>query len=160
MDRRSHSRGQCLYLAYLVVQQREAHSNTVPEQLTANNNQFSDKDPSLPNVTPLFFTVDPVRDTPDKMKKYCQGTLRSYGQFQFITFILASFLEYSPKLLGLGGTMEQVKGVCKKFRVYFGLGPKDPEGDYIVCWTEFLVSPYQDRTVSGRPYRCDLRCQS
>jgi len=38
------------------------------------------KDPSMPKIYPLFFTVDPYRDTPENIKPYCQ--------------------EYSPELVG------------------------------------------------------------
>ena len=33
----------------------------------------ADKTKGLPNLQPLFITVDPVRDTPAVMKKYLKG---------------------------------------------------------------------------------------
>jgi protein SCO1 len=56
----------------------------------------------------LFVTVDPERDTPDKLKDY-----------------LASF---DPHLIGLTGTPEEVERVLKAYRVYYKKVPTDGGG--------------------------------
>ncbi|APA08787.1 hypothetical protein sscle_04g035570 [Sclerotinia sclerotiorum 1980 UF-70] len=68
---------------------------------------------STPSLLPIFITCDPARDTPA---------------------VLATYLaEFHPSIIGLTGTWEQIKDICKKYRVYFST----PEGvqkgqDYLV----------------------------
>ncbi|CAG8981681.1 hypothetical protein HYALB_00006553 [Hymenoscyphus albidus] len=68
---------------------------------------------TLPPLLPIFITCDPARDTPAVLDAYLS--------------------EFHPSLVGLTGTWEQIKDVCKKYRVYFSTPPDVKKGqDYLV----------------------------
>ncbi|MFD2263507.1 SCO family protein [Lacibacterium aquatile] len=55
---------------------------------------------------PLFVTVDPERDTPEIVKDYTDA--------------------FDPRIIGLTGSVEQITGLAKSFKIYFR---KVPQGD-------------------------------
>jgi protein SCO1/2 len=65
------------------------------------------------NLLPIFVTCDPERDDPKALKTYLD--------------------EFHPDMVGLTGTYEQIKDLCKKYRVYFST-PQNvkPGQDYLV----------------------------
>ncbi|MDA8249700.1 MAG: SCO family protein [Rhodospirillales bacterium] len=66
-------------------------------------------------LQPLFITVDPLRDTPRVVRDYAAA--------------------FSPRILGLTGTPEQIARVARAYRVYYarhrtGEGPDDYTMDH------------------------------
>jgi len=71
--------------------------------------------PKADSVQPIFITVDPRRDTPEVVKQFTAA--------------------FTPRLLGLTGTDEQIAKVAQAYRVYFaehrtGSGPNDYTMDH------------------------------
>jgi protein SCO1 len=71
--------------------------------------------PRAKELDPIFITVDPQRDTPDVMKQYTAA--------------------FSPALIGLTGTPDEIANVAKEYRVYYakhqtGPGPNDYSMDH------------------------------
>ena len=60
------------------------------------------------DVTPVFISVDPKRDTPQVMKEYISN--------------------FSPRMVGLTGSPEQVKAAAKAYRVFYNI--PDPQDEY------------------------------
>ena len=76
---------------------------------------------TLAEITPLFITLDPERDTVEVMAQYAPA--------------------FHPKLIGLTGSMQQIKAVKKAYRVY-GAKEKlaedaDPDS-YLVSHTSYI----------------------
>ncbi|KAF8075973.1 SCO1/SenC-domain-containing protein [Lyophyllum atratum] len=74
---------------------------------------------------PVFISVDPARDTPSRVGTYLK--------------------DFHPSFVGLVGTYDATKAVCKAYRVYFSTPPNaDPAGDYLVDHSIFvyLLDPH------------------
>ncbi|RYO89468.1 hypothetical protein DL766_009540 [Monosporascus sp. MC13-8B] len=85
-----------------------------PEELDKMARMFDIVEAERPGaVKPVFITCDPERDDPKVLKSYLR--------------------EFHPGFIGLTGTYEQIKAVCKAYRVYFST-PRDvkPGQDYLV----------------------------
>lgn len=77
---------------------------------------FARANPELAKrVQPIFITVDPERDTPEKV-----------GEFA------AAFM---PELIGLTGTPTQVEAAKSAFKVFSSKGAEQPGGGYLVNHT-------------------------
>lgn len=71
--------------------------------------------PKADGIQPLFITVDPHRDTPAVVKQYAAA--------------------FSPRLVGLTGSPQQIEAAAKEYRVYYakhqtGPGPDDYSMDH------------------------------
>ena len=75
-------------------------------------------------VAPIFITVDPTRDTPDKMKSYVE--------------------QFDKRMIGLTGSADQVSQVAKEYRVYSAKSGDTSGQYYLVDHTSFIY--LMDRT--------------
>ncbi|MGE3623656.1 MAG: SCO family protein [Bdellovibrionales bacterium] len=68
--------------------------------------------PDAKQVQPIFITIDPERDTPAKLKEYA-----------------ASF---SPKIVALTGTPDQIAAVAREYQVYYAKGDFVDDNQYLM----------------------------
>jgi len=68
--------------------------------------------PKDANVTPVFITIDPERDGVAEMKAYVAA--------------------FHPRMVGLTGTVEQVRAAAKAYRVYFAKNTSSGSTDYLM----------------------------
>ena len=70
-------------------------------------------------ITPVFISVDPERDTPDKLAGYVKN--------------------FDPRLVGLTGTPEEIAAVAKAYKVYYAKAPnKEHPDDYTMDHTSII----------------------
>lgn len=67
-------------------------------------------------VTPVFITIDPLRDTPEVLAEYAAAM--------------------HPRMIGLTGTAEQVKAAAAAYRVYYQAQP-EVDGAYLMDHSTF-----------------------
>jgi protein SCO1/2 len=80
------------------------------QRMMRGYNRFKEADPELAaQVQPIFITIDPARDTPAKVGEFARA--------------------FSPDLIGLTGTAEQIDQAAKAFAVYYAKGPTGPDGE-------------------------------
>ena len=68
-----------------------------PQTLTEMSEALGRLDPDAARIQPIFITVDPARDTPDRLRRYTGA--------------------FSPHLIGLTGTPGQLDSVERRFHV-------------------------------------------
>ncbi|CAK7242356.1 MAG: Cu-binding protein [Sporothrix thermara] len=99
-----------------------------PEELDKMARMFDLVEAEQPGkLLPVFVTCDPARDTPEVLGQYLE--------------------EFHPRFIGLTGTYEQIKAMCKAYRVYFSTPSKvQPGQDYLVDHSIYfyLMDPQGD----------------
>jgi protein SCO1/2 len=88
-----------------------------PTALFDMSEVFDRLGPDADKVNALFITVDPERDTPEKLKDY-----------------LSSF---NPRLIGVSGSVDALTAVAKAYRVYYKKVPLK-DGDYTMDHTAIV----------------------
>ncbi len=83
-----------------------------PTELSILSRMLKSLDKDVDKVTALFITVDPERDTADKLKNYVHY--------------------YSPHLIGLTGSREDIDKVAKAYHVQYKIHPHKPEDKYYI----------------------------
>jgi len=78
---------------------------------------------SSAHVQPLFITIDPARDTSEKLKEYTAN--------------------FHPKIIGLTGTDSQIQAAAKAYQVYYAKGEKVDGDDYLMDHSSliYLMDP-------------------
>lgn len=89
-----------------------------PTELQKMAATFKILDKDGENILPVFITTDPERDTPDVMKEYVQ--------------------QFHPRLIGLTGSMEQVKHIQDEFRVYAAKAQDPDMSEYTMNHSSYM----------------------
>lgn len=94
-----------------------------PTSLTRNSDAIDLLGKMGEKVTPVLISIDPERDTPEKMKEYVHF--------------------FHPRMVGLTGTPEQVAAAAKQYRVFYMKAPGNQPDTYVVDHSSFtyLVDP-------------------
>ena len=94
------------------------------QRMMAGFRQWAAANPELAvQVQPVFVTIDPARDTQDKVGEYAA--------------------RFGPELLGLTGTAQQVDEAAQSFSVYYAKGEVRPDGSYLMDHSRaaYLMDP-------------------
>ncbi|MGA0394900.1 MAG: SCO family protein, partial [Rhodospirillales bacterium] len=92
-----------------------------PTALTAMTDALNSLGSRAKNVTPVFITVDPKRDTVEQLKMYTS--------------------HFHPRMVGLTGSEKQIAEAAKAFRVYYARHKESEPGanDYLVDHSSIVL---------------------
>ena len=105
-------------------------ADVCPQTLTEVSEALDRIDPRARRVQPIFITVDPARDTPQRLRAYVAG--------------------FSPTLIGLTGTAAQLGAVERQFHVVVEPDPAEGDGDLDHSAVIYLLDP-EGRFVAPIP---------
>lgn len=89
-----------------------------PTELSKITAALKTMGPDADKILPIFVTVDPARDTPDKMKSYVSL--------------------FHPKLVGLTGTPGQIKAMLKEYKIYAARRQDPQMSEYTMDHSSFI----------------------
>ena len=115
--------------ALLIYFGYSACDDVCPQTLTQLSEALDRLGPLADRIQPLFITVDPRRDTPERLRRYLSA--------------------FSPRLVGLTGSPTQLAQVEREFHVVSRNGAVAPDGSYDVDHSSVLYLVATD----GRPVR-------
>ena len=101
---------------------------TDAQNIGAGLKRFEAEDPERgAKITPVFVTIDPVRDTPAALKAFTDA--------------------FHPRMIGLTGSDEAIARTAKSYAVYYSKGDPAPGGGYLMDHQRvtYLMDP------EGRP---------
>lgn len=107
------------------------------QRMMAGYARFKADQPELARkIQPLFVTIDPARDKPAVVGEFAAA--------------------FSPDLIGLTGTPEQVDVAAKAFKVYYNKGEQGADGGYLMDHSRaaYLMGP-QGEPVALLPVEQD-----
>lgn len=116
-----------------------------PTSLLIISNALRELGPDAAQIKPIFISLDPERDTPETLKDYVS--------------------HFDDHLIGLTGTLEQVKQAADAYKVYFQKVPQpdsaveylidhsgfiflmDPEGHYVTHYTHDVTEQKLEQSL-------------
>ena len=100
-----------------------------PTDLQAMGSAIDQLGPSGDAVQPLFITLDPERDTPDRLADYVTA--------------------FHPRFVGLTGSEDEIKSIARAYKVYYTRANDPRTTDYILNHSAFIYLRRRGRQVSG-----------
>ena len=88
-----------------------------PTELSAMSQALDLLGDDAAEIQPVFITIDPARDTTEQMAEYVA--------------------HFYPTMVGLTGSVEQVAGAAKAYRVYYARGPGEDDA-YLMDHSSFI----------------------
>ena len=111
-------------------------TDVCPRTLTEMSAALEQIDPNATRIQPLFITVDPKHDTPERLRRYTSA--------------------FSPNLIGLTGTADQLGSVEHLFHVVVEPNPVDGKDDFDHSAAIYLLAP-DGRFIAPIPADADRR---